>query len=189
MKKLLLLLLLLPGIGTFAQTASETEMLKKLKLMHYLDDAAMQSYAAGSIQGFYKNVFNENPVPEISVNEYLGVTEPPQNSSQFVATVNYRNAETLLKIIQTDGYPSYDRIRALTGAKNVTSAAVFMHRATPEQKKQFKRVARDEFKKGNMTEQEYNLCMKFIKTESVLTAAQVLKFNAEMQNIADLKTN
>lgn len=188
MKKLLLLLLMVSGIGTFAQTASETEMLKKLKLMHYLDDAAMQSYAAGSIQGFYKGVFNENPVPEISVNQYLGVTEPPQNSSQFVDTVNYRNAEELLRIIQANGYPSYERVRALTGAKNVTSAAVFMHRATPEQKKQFKKIAKDEFKKGNMTEQEYNLCMKFIKTENVLTASQVLKFNAEMQEVAQ-RTN
>ncbi|MGV3460886.1 MAG: hypothetical protein ACO1N9_10580 [Flavobacterium sp.] len=188
MKKILLLLLMVSATGTFAQTASETEMLKKLKLMHYLDDAAMQSYAAGSIQGFYKGVFNQNPVPEISVNAYLGVTEPPQNSTQFVDTVNYRNAESLLQIIQTEGYPSYDRIRALTGQKNVTSAAVFMHRATPEQKKQFKKVAREEFKKGNMSEQEYDLCMKFIKTDGVLTASQVLKFNAEMQEVAQ-RTN
>lgn len=188
MKKILPLLLVMFTLSTFAQTPSETEMLKKLKLMHYLDDAAMQSYAAGSIQGFYKNVFNENPVPEISVNEYLGVTEPPQNSIQFVDTVNYRNAEALLQIIEANGYPSYERIRALTGAKNVNSAAVFMHRATSEQKKQFKRVAKDQFKKGNMTEQEYDLCMKFIKTEDVLTASQVLKFNTEMQELAQ-KTN
>jgi len=188
MKKMLPLLLLMLGFSTYAQTESETEMLKKLKLMHYLDDAAMQSYATGSIIGFYKNVFNDNPVPEISVNEYLGVTEPPQNAGQFVYTVNYRNAEALMKIIQENGYPSFDRIRALTGQKNVCSAAVFMHRATPEQKKQFRKIAKDEFKKGNMSEQEYNLCMKFIKTENVLTASQVLKFNAEMQELA-MKTN
>jgi hypothetical protein len=188
MKNIVLTMLLMLGFSTFAQTESETEMLKKLKLMHYLDDAAMQSYATGSIIGFYKNVFNENPVPEISVNTYLGVTEPPQNATQFVDTVNYRNAETLLQIIQTEGYPSFDRIKALTGQKNVCSAAVFMHRATPDQKKQFKKIAKDEFKKGNMSEQEYNLCMKFIKTDNVLTASQVLKFNAEMQELA-MKTN
>lgn len=188
MKKILQFLLVMLSYSAFAQTPSETEMLKKLKLMHYLDDAAMHSFATGSIQGYYINVFNENPVPEISINEYLGVTEPPQNNSQFVYTVNYRNAEALMQIIAANGYPSYDRIKNLTGAKNVTSAAVFMHRATPEQKKQFRKIIKAELKKGNIAEQEYDLCMKFIKTDNMLTASQVLKFNAEMQQ-AEQKTN
>lgn len=182
MKRILLLLLLLPpAFGARAQEAAAmpsafSEMMTKLSVMHYLDQAAMSFLLNGFREDtavYYRGVLQDNPVPSFDINAYLGFSAAPAEPASFMNAVAEKNAAALLEIIEQYGFPSYSRLKPFVKNSNSLNAAVFIDRAPEPYKKKFRQALRDQFDEGNMTRREYNTCLKSVKSEGIFVADQV----------------
>lgn len=176
MKKIVLLLLLLPAaLSMQAQENTPVptafaDMITRLKVMHYLDDAALTYFLnglQGDVAGYYKAVLKDNPVKGFDIDKYLGFSETPADAPAFINAVAEKNAAALLDIMEQYGYPSFSRLKAFVPNSKSLSAAIFIDRAPEEYKKKFRQALRDQYKEGNMTKREYAICMRFAKSDAI----------------------
>ncbi|MGV3460888.1 MAG: hypothetical protein ACO1N9_10590 [Flavobacterium sp.] len=163
MKNLYNIFLLICGLS-YAQMPLDSTVVRKLEFMHYLDqEALMADIHKPNVIEHFTQVLANNPVPELNINEYLGIKGFPKTIDQFTNKVAESNAENLLKIIYEYGYPSFDRLKILLPGKEIPSAVTFIYRAPDDWKKEFKKIIKQEYKLGNMSAKDYEMSMLFIR--------------------------
>lgn len=129
---------------------------QKLQLMAYLDKAATRQLYNNAVPqdafaAYYRDsIVPNNPVPQMDIGQYLGFADgqiPPH--SGFTALVYRKNLLGLITITEKYGYPSTSRIKA-----GKISPLTFIIR-TYEFDARLKKLLKQEYKLGNITEKEY----------------------------------
>ncbi|MNK22238.1 hypothetical protein D3C87_405120 [compost metagenome] len=199
MRRILSIILLLFTALAFSQSDKDSllqkdfnEVYDKLKLMHYLERAAMEYYSItdeGRIISektfpYYlkKNVISTNPVPSIDILKYLGIylnKDIPCNWNDFVMAVNNANAKSLLEITEKYGYPSNPRIAKLSGLESTSTCIVFTIRKN-KYAQDIEKMIKKEYKKGVISESEYNI-FKALNGREALSTKEVQELTKNLK--------
>lgn len=167
MKQTIFIIFLLLNVAVFAQKPLDSTVVRKLELMHYLDhEALIADIHKPNVIEHFRQVLANNPVLEIDINAYLGIKGFPQTIAQLTDKVSDKNSESLKGMIKEYGYPSYERIAEIKGRdKPILDTSIFFSRASDEYKKQFRKMMKAEYKKGNVPAKEYKVCKLFLETK------------------------
>ena len=138
--------------------------------MHYLHVVSNNYFAEhqnkdilqdGDFAYYYKKVILPgNPLPSVSIPDFLWYTNEIPSGSDFINMVFEKNVQELVAITETYGYPSSQRIRIDVDGK--TLMPVVFTTGTNKYENKLKHLFKSEYKVGNMTKGEYDAFKYFI---------------------------
>lgn len=203
MKKALLIFIYMFAFSGYSQAEKDSllakdysEVYKKLKFMHYLEDTVLNLYTMDEYEGiavektfqYYlkKNIIANNPVTSIDVLKYLEVyvqKDIPSDSKSFIRKANNANAKSLIEITEKYGYPSKERITKYVGFYDLPSLSINFAIRKNRYFNDLKKLLKKEVKKGNMKKSEYEIFVQMDNREALPTA-EMLKISKGKFTIA-----
>jgi len=192
MKQLYLLIILLLSLIAYSQPAKDSllrldrvSVSKQFILMYHLDKCAKSYYLKDKkeralselrfTQFYNDSIIGTNPVPEVSISKYLGFkneTDIPVNWKDFISRAYDNTILTLLSLTEKYGYPSKARMNTEAGDR-FSYATMFLATYAPKYDKQLKKLFKQEYKAGNISEKEYELFRLVIKRKTTMTKADL----------------
>ncbi|MCO6148606.1 hypothetical protein [Flavobacterium sp. NRK1] len=194
MKRAIFFIVFLFSFCGFSQSEKDSlfareacEIYNKLELMHHLDACIANYYLMTEeeriksnqtfLYYYQRNIVGTCVFSSADILSYLEVyveKDIPQGWSAFIDRVYNVNAKNLLALTDKYGYPSFNKIEKYAGKYDMPNFSIVFALRKNRYRKDIKKMIHKEYKKGNVTENEY-LIFKAIAGKDVIAEKDVKK--------------